>query len=73
VGCNCTPRGCPATSQEEAKKRIDAQESRRGIGTLPREIENGVVTGVIENKGGLEELTQLLTQALDDSKFWKHR
>jgi dephospho-CoA kinase len=58
-------------SQEEAEKRINAQESRRGIGNLKEEIRNGVVTGVIENKGSLDELKQTLSAALNDSQSWK--
>lgn len=60
-------------SQEEAEKRINAQESRRGIGNLQHEIVQEMVTGVIENKGGLDELTLALTKALDDPSFWKRR
>jgi dephospho-CoA kinase len=60
-------------SQDEAEKRINAQESRRGIGNLQQEIEQGVVTGVIENNGGLDELTTALKNALDDSSCWKNR
>jgi dephospho-CoA kinase len=58
-------------SQEEAQKRIDAQQSRRGIGTIQEEIDNGIVTGVIENNGSLESLKKSLNEALDDPKFWK--
>jgi dephospho-CoA kinase len=58
-------------SKEEADKRIDAQQSRRGIATLQEEIDKGIVTGVIENKGGLDELTLSLTNALNGSNFWK--
>lgn len=61
-------RGLP---QEEAEKRITAQDSRRGIGNLQDEISNGVVTGVIENKGTLADLEQALGIAMEDSKSWK--
>jgi dephospho-CoA kinase len=61
-------RGLP---QEEAEKRITAQDSRRGIGNLDEEISNGVVTGVIENKGSLDDLKQALGLALKDSRSWK--
>jgi dephospho-CoA kinase len=57
--------------QEEAEKRITAQDSRRGIGNLDEEISNGVVTGVIENKGSLDDLKQALGVALNDSRSWK--
>jgi dephospho-CoA kinase len=58
-------------SQEEAEKRMNAQECRRGIGNLQEEISNGVLTGVIENKGSLDELKQALSDALNNSKSWK--
>ncbi|KAL3910435.1 MAG: hypothetical protein SGILL_007691 [Bacillariaceae sp.] len=61
-------------SQAEAEKRMEAQASRRGMGTtFQQEIDNGVITGVIENNSndGLEELTASLKSALDDSTFWK--
>ncbi|KAG7362194.1 dephospho-CoA kinase [Nitzschia inconspicua] len=58
-------------SQEEAEKRMNAQQSRRGIGNLQQEVESGVVTGIIENKVGLDELTLSLSKALDDPMFWK--
>eukprot|EP00934_Nitzschia_sp_Nitz4_P004743 Nitzschia sp. Nitz4//scaffold2_size372955//365995//366903//NITZ4_000484-RA/size372955-processed-gene-0.462-mRNA-1//1//CDS//3329546961//4733//frame0 len=58
-------------SEEEANKRIDAQESRRGIGNLEEELQNKVVSKVIENAGSLEDLKQSLQQALDDPKAWK--
>jgi dephospho-CoA kinase len=58
-------------SQEEAEKRITAQESRRGMGTFQQELDSGVITGVIENKGGLEELTVTMKDALENKAFWK--
>ena len=58
-------------SKEEAQKRISAQESRRGIGNLDMEISNGIVTGVIKNEGGLDELKGALSSALTDPQYWK--
>lgn len=58
-------------SLEESQKRIDAQESRRGIGNLEEEVRNHVVTKVIENSGSLEDLTKALHAALRDPKAWK--
>eukprot|EP00339_Tiarina_fusa_P014664 CAMPEP_0117049536 /NCGR_PEP_ID=MMETSP0472-20121206/34199_1 /TAXON_ID=693140 ORGANISM="Tiarina fusus, Strain LIS" /NCGR_SAMPLE_ID=MMETSP0472 /ASSEMBLY_ACC=CAM_ASM_000603 /LENGTH=226 /DNA_ID=CAMNT_0004762969 /DNA_START=178 /DNA_END=855 /DNA_ORIENTATION=+ len=57
-------------SQEEAEKRITAQDSRRGIATLDEEVKTGVVTRVIENKGTLDDLKALLGSALKDPKSW---
>ena len=56
---------------EEANKRIDAQESRRGIGNLQQEIDYGLITGEINNDGSLDALTRSLSRSLDDPKFWK--
>lgn len=58
-------------SEEEARRRIDAQESRRGIGNTQDEIDSGIVTGVIENNGSMEGLKKSLQAALDDPTFWK--
>ena len=60
-------------TNEEAQKRIDAQESRRGIGNLNEEVEKGVVTRVIENVGTEEELQDALQQALEDPTAWKQQ
>jgi len=56
---------------EEARKRIDAQESRRGIGNLQQEIDAGVVTGEIKNDGSLDDLSRSLKRSLDDPDRWK--
>ena len=37
--------------KDDALKRMEAQQSRRGIGNLDEEIEKGVVTGIIDNNG----------------------
>lgn len=58
-------------TKEEAQKRIDAQEPRRGIGNLDEEVEKGVVTRVIENEGTEERLQEALLQALSDPTAWK--
>jgi dephospho-CoA kinase len=52
---------------QEGEKRLNAQQSRRGIGNLQQEIENGTVTGIID----LEDLTMSLREALDNPSFWK--
>jgi dephospho-CoA kinase len=56
---------------QEGEKRLDSQRSRRGIGNLQQEIDNGTVTGIIENHGELEDLTMSLRKALDNPSFWK--
>jgi dephospho-CoA kinase len=58
-------------SEEESKKRIDAQESRRGIHNLQEEIDKGVVTRVIDNSKSLDELKRSLHEALLNPKSWK--
>ena len=58
-------------SQDESEKRIHAQQTRRGIGNLEEEIQNKVVTKVIENDGSLEDLRNALAEALRDPKSWK--
>ena len=62
-------------AEEAAQQRIDAQQSRRGMGaaSFQKEVDNGVITGVIENKGDLEELTTTLKKALDNQDFWKQK
>jgi dephospho-CoA kinase len=58
-------------SQEESEKRVAAQIPRRGIGNLKEEVENKVVTAVIENGGTLDDLKQALSTALENPKSWK--
>lgn len=58
-------------SKDEAQKRINAQEPRRGIGNLDEEVANGIVTRVIENIGTEQELQETLQQALQDPTAWK--
>lgn len=57
-------------SREEAVKRIEAQNSRRGIGNIQQELENGVVTATIDNSGTLEELQTSLSSQLDNASAW---
>ena len=59
-------------TSEEVLKRIDAQESRRGIGNLQEELDDGVVTSVIVNDGSLDDLEQSLKKSLDDPSCWKY-
>ena len=57
-------------TKDDAKKRIQAQESRRGIGNLEDEVKNGIVTKVIDNDGDLQELMIKLQAALCDPSAW---
>lgn len=57
-------------SQEEAMKRIQAQNSRRGIGNMEEEVRNGVVTATIDNSGSLEDLQKSLSSKLSDKSAW---
>jgi len=59
---NCSP--------EEAGQRIDAQQSRRGIGNLDEEVAKGTVTAVIDNSGTIEDLKQQLIKNLLDPSAW---
>jgi hypothetical protein len=55
----------------QATKRMEAQAERRGIGNLQEEVENRVVTAVVENNGSLEDLTNVLRSRLCDPNAWK--
>jgi len=55
---------------EDAEKRIAAQQPRRGIGNLQEEVDNKVVTAVIDNHGTLEDLKQRLAEKLNDQAAW---
>jgi dephospho-CoA kinase len=57
-------------SMEETDRRIDSQQSRRGIGNLAVEVSNHVVTAVIDNSATIEELTSLLQSKLEDPSSW---
>jgi dephospho-CoA kinase len=58
-------------SKEEAEKRMGFQASTRGIGNLKEEVNNGVVTAVIENMGSSDDLKQALQVALKNPQSWK--
>ncbi|CAB9525906.1 Dephospho-CoA kinase [Seminavis robusta] len=58
-------------SEEDAQKRIEAQQTRRGIGNADEEVEKGVVTAIIENTGEVEELQKSLQENLHSAKSWK--
>ena len=60
-------RGLPL---EQAEQRLDAQESRRGMGNLEEELRAGTVTAVIDNAGSLEDLREALRTTLEDEKAW---
>jgi dephospho-CoA kinase len=57
-------------SAEDALTRIDAQQSRRGIGNLQQEVDNGVVSCVIANDGSTDDLKDKLDKALQDASCW---
>lgn len=57
-------------SFDEAKERIVAQATRRGIGNLQQEVDSGVVSAVIQNDGTLEDLKQCLEERLHDPSAW---
>jgi dephospho-CoA kinase len=57
-------------SVEESSKRIQAQSTRRGIGNLQNEVDNGVVSAVITNDGSLEDLKACLQATLNDPNAW---
>eukprot|EP00978_Attheya_sp_CCMP212_P005861 scaffold13078_cov48-Attheya_sp.AAC.2 len=58
---------------EDALLRMEAQQSRRGIGNLEKEVQNGVVTAIVDNDGSLEDLTNALKTALKDPSSWNHK
>ncbi len=58
-------------SEEEAQKRIDAQDSRRGIGSLEKEVESGTIQCVVSNNGSLDDLKESLQKSLNDPTCWK--
>ena len=60
-------------SVEDAEKRIMAQQVRRGIGNLDEEVNNKVVSAVIDNRGSLEDLKQRLADKLNDRSAWYKR
>lgn len=57
-------------SKEEAEKRINAQDSRRGIGNIEEEIKQRTITAVVENNGTLDDLKEILKNMLKDPKSW---
>ena len=61
-------------SEAEAAKRIDAQESRRGMGPtgLADEQRRGTVQSVVSNDGSRSDLERALRRALDDPACWRN-
>ena len=57
-------------TDEDAKSRIQAQKHRRGVENLQEEIQQGVVSAVIENSGTLDDLKTALAEKLGDSSSW---
>lgn len=58
--------------ENDALKRLEAQLSRRGIGNLEDEIDNGCVTAVIENNGNSsDELWHVIRQTIINPHAWK--
>lgn len=54
-------------AESDATSRMQAQQSRRGLGdNIKDELERGVVTRVIDNNGSLEDLVETLRTALKD-------
>ena len=58
-------------TEEEATKRLLAQEPRRGIGNLEKEVGTGIVNCVINNNGSLDDLKDTLEKSLEDPNCWK--
>ena len=57
-------------TKEDAQKRMEAQQSRRGIGNLQEEVHDGIVSAVIKNDEGTEALQANLKAALEDPSCW---
>jgi len=58
--------------EKDALKRMEAQYSRRGIGNLEEELNNGIVNAVIENNSDSEdELWENIKSVLINQKCWK--
>lgn len=57
-------------SFDEAKKRILAQATRRGMVNLQEEVDSGVVSAVVKNDGTLDDLKQSLREKLGDPSAW---
>ena len=58
--------------EADARKRIEAQRSRRGMGNLEEEVRKGAVTAVIENNVESEEsLWKEMKTVSMDPKCWK--
>jgi len=56
---------------QDAIQRITSQRMRRGIGNPDEELQNGVVTAIIENNGSIELFKQFLAKTWEDPSSWK--
>lgn len=58
--------------KDDALNRLNAQQSRRGIGNWKEELNSGNVTAIIENNGNEEsELWEKMKKSLGDPDSWK--
>jgi dephospho-CoA kinase len=57
-------------SRDVAQQRLEAQQTRRGIQNWQQELENGVISRVINNEGSREDLKSQLAMALLDESSW---
>ena len=60
--------------EADAVQRLEAQESRRGIGNWEEELKEGVVSTVIDNNGMEDtELWEKLKTCLLEETSWKDK
>eukprot|EP00594_Rhizosolenia_setigera_P014125 CAMPEP_0178965202 /NCGR_PEP_ID=MMETSP0789-20121207/16133_1 /TAXON_ID=3005 /ORGANISM="Rhizosolenia setigera, Strain CCMP 1694" /LENGTH=278 /DNA_ID=CAMNT_0020650125 /DNA_START=184 /DNA_END=1020 /DNA_ORIENTATION=- len=61
-------------SEKDAKERINAQKSRRGLSpsSLKQEIQDGSVTAILKNGGSMNELRKNLRELWNDKNSWKN-
>jgi len=55
---------------DTALQRIEAQQSRRGIGNLQQEVDQGIVSAIIPNDGDIDTLKETLEEALHNPTSW---
>lgn len=58
-------------NEDDATSRIEAQQSRRGIGNIDTEYKSGYIQAIINNNGTQQEFIRTLKKTFTDPSSWK--
>ena len=58
-------------NEDDAASRIEAQQSRRGIGNIDKEYKSGCIQAIVSNNGTQEKFIKTLKETFMDPLSWK--